>query len=676
MGHKRADIWAFGVVLFEMLAGVRLFAGETVSDTLAAVLKTDPDWSLLPRDTPPHLGRLLRRCLERDVARRLRDIGDARFDLTHTVEPPTPTTASAPASPVGPKAPRIRELVAWCAAALALAAFGWSRLQRPELPESPVVRTSINVPTGEALMLGGFPVTLSPQGDQIAFVTQSAAAYRTFVRRTSELDARTELAPRALRNLTFSPDGRWIAYTEGLEVRRAPAGGGEHEVLGALSVDVIEGLAWTPNDELVLGTEQGLYLLPARGGTPRLLGDSVQPLGVRYPWVMPGGRKVIARSGPQLEGRLAVIDLESGRETDLGLQGDRALGIVDAHLVFQTRTGGLSAAPFDAAKSRLTGDAFTVESDARGVGLSESGALAYISGATQLHLVLAGRDAETILRDVPSTYRTPRFSPDGRRVAVVVQTATGTDVWVLDRTANTFTRITASGVNTAPEWTADGRRVLYKGGASRIMWVAADGSATPEELFASDLLLNEALLSPDGRWLIVGTSPSARFPRDIFAVDLRGDRKPIPLAGGPTSETMPRLSPDGRWLAYQSDVSGRFEVYVRPFPGEGARVHVSDAGGTEPLWSRDGRTLFYRAREGLTAVAVTPGAELAVGTRRLVLPSTDAPDQTHPSYDVAPDGSGFLISRLAGGEVTAVVIHNWRREFRERRQRVPSPGSI
>jgi serine/threonine-protein kinase len=560
-------------------------------------------------------------------------------------------------------------------AALALLAFGWSRMQRPAQPETPVIRAALDLPTGEDLMVGGFPIVLSPQGDQIAYISQSASGYRTVVRRTNELDARTVLAPGALRNVTFSPDGRWIAYTEGREVRRVSSEGGEHENVGSLDVDVIEGLAWTTKDELVIGTGQGLFLLPARGGAARMLVDSAQATGMRYPWAMPDGKTVIARGGQQLSGRLVTVDLESGRETDLALPGDRAHGIIDGHLVFQTRAGVLSAVPFDAGALRTTGDVFVIESDARGVGLSASGTLAYVSGATARVLVLTGRGGETVLRDAPATYSTPRFSPDGRRIAVAVATADGTDVWVLDRTANTFSRITTAGVNTAPEWTADGRQILYReavGGDTRIMLTAADGSSAPAELYANGYSWNEGLLSADGRWLIIRTSPDNQASRDIFAVDLKGDRTLRPLVTGPTSETMPRLSPDGRWLAYQSDVSGQFEVYVRPFPNDGARVQVSDAGGTEPIWSRDGRTLYYRGAQGIVATTVTAGAEMAVGARRLVVASTEPPDPTHQSYDVTPDGSAFLFSRPAGGQVTAVVIHNWRREFRERLQRATS----
>ena len=191
-------------------------------------------------------------------------------------------------------------------------------------------------------------------------------------------------------------------------------------------------------------------------------------------------------------------------------------------------------------------------------------------------------------------------------------------------------------------------------------------AARADTLYVADAEVNEALLSPDERWLVMRTAPGPTYPRDIYAVDLKGDRKFQPMATGPSSEIMPRLSPDGKWLGFQSDQSGRAEIYVRPFPGEGARVQISNSGGSEPMWDRTGRTLYYRAPDGITAVTLTPGAELTVGARKLVLPTTDPADPTHQSYDVAPDGVHSLMLRRAGGEAKAIVVHNWRRELREK----------
>lgn len=517
-------------------------------------------------------------------------------------------------------------------------------------------------------MVGGFPLALSPQGDRIAFVTQGAGGYRTVVRRADELEARTELARGSLRDMAFSPDGRWIAYTAGTEVRRIPSDGGPSEVVGTVSVPLVYGMVWTPDDQLILGTDHGLLAMPARGGVARFVSDSATAARAIFPALMPDGRTVLARTAQQDDGKLVAIVLATGKVTELGLTAEGVFGVLDDHLIFQGRNGVLAAAPFDSDRLRITGDPVTIMSGVYGAGLSASGAFAYESGTSMRRPVLAGRGEETVLRDAPAAYADPRFSPDGRRVVVSVETDVGADIWVLDRSAGTFTRMTTEGLNTAPEWTSDGRRILYKSLLNetvRIMWVPVDGSAPASLLFETAVTLNEAVLSPDGRWLVVRSAPG-EVPRDIFAVDLTGDRKLVPLVTGPAADIMPRLSPDGRWLAYVSDVSGRSEIYVRPFPGDGARVQVSDAGGSEPLWDRSGRRLFYRTPDGIVAVAVTTGAEFAFAARRLALAIADPPDPTHPSYDVAPDGERFLVLRPAGSEATAMVVYNWQRELREK----------
>jgi dipeptidyl aminopeptidase/acylaminoacyl peptidase len=199
------------------------------------------------------------------------------------------------------------------------------------------------------------------------------------------------------------------------------------------------------------------------------------------------------------------------------------------------------------------------------------------------------------------------------------------------------------------------------------VWQPADRSANAEVLYQPDEMVNEAMISPDSKWLLFRTAPGARDPTDIFAVPMTGDKRPIlPLVTGPAQESQPRFSPDGRWIAYQSNESGRIEIYVRPFPASGARVQVSTEGGTEPIWARSGRTLFFRTNAGIMSVAVTTGATFSLGERRVVLPGEYLTDPTHANYDVAPDGSEFLMLRQAGAQPTPIIVHNWGRELREK----------
>lgn len=304
---------------------------------------------------------------------------------------------------------------------------------------------------------------------------------------------------------------------------------------------------------------------------------------------------------------------------------------------------------------------------------SDGRELAYVDGF-DIRRVPASGGSLTPLIEKSAAKRAvdPALLPDGKTVlassgvadtivAVVIKSKTmtdlgitGTPLGVVDDqlvylAGGTFTRLTtAGGIYRAPEW------------------LPVDGSVPADTLFIAAAEVNEAILSPDERWLVLRTAPGPTYPRDIFAVDLKGDRKLQPMATGPSSEMMPRLSPDGKWLAYQSDQSGRAEVYVRPFPGEGARVQVSNNGGGEPMWDRTGCTLFYHAPNGITAVPVTAGAEFSIGARTLVLATTEPADPAQQSYDVAPDGVHFLMLRRAGGKAKAIVVHNWRRELREK----------
>jgi eukaryotic-like serine/threonine-protein kinase len=674
----RTDVYSLGAMTYEMLTGEPPHSGTTAQAIIARLMTEEVrPLTVLRRSVPPHVDAAVRHALEKLAADRFATAGEFAQALQGKGDAATlaryaPTVAAADAPRASARG-RGRELAAWIVAAAAIAAFAWSRMQRPAIPETPVVRTTIDPPPGERIMVGGFPIAISPLGDLIAYVTQGSTGYRTVVRRTSELEARTELAARSLKNLVFSPDGRWLAYTEGTDIMRIPAEGGKAELVGNSGDQLVLGIAWTPDGTLLLGSDAGLLAVPARGGTVKPFVERAVLSRALYPALLPDGRTVLVRHRDiQAMGNLVAVSVETKEVTEIGLSGVRPLGLIDDHLIYQNVGGDLAAIPFDVDALQVRGEAIVIEEGVDGIGLSAAGTLAYLPGASSFRMVLAAGGAETIVRAEAARYATPRFSPDGRRIAVVVGTETGEDVWVLDRTAGTFTRMTTAGTNTAPEWSADGTRLLYKAlldGRIRIMWMPADGSAPPELLFETEVELNEAVLSPDGRWLVVRTSPDGRAPREIYAVDLAGARTLVPMATGPTSEQMPRLSPDGRWLAYQSDVSGRVEIYVRPFPGEGARVQVSDAGGSEPLWDRTGRSLYYRAPNGITAASVTGSGAFTVGARRLVLPSSDPPDPTHPSYDVSPDGARFLILQRTGGEAKAVVIHNWRREFREQRRR-------
>jgi serine/threonine-protein kinase len=396
-----------------------------------------------------------------------------------------------------------------------------------------------------------------------------------------------------------------------------------------------------------------------------------------YPVVLPDGKTVAYTAhGMVSQRQLSVLSLVSHRTTELEIPIAMALGIRDGHLLYVTNTGELMAVPFDADRQRLTGDPIQLESGIRVIGLgaavaslSANGSLWYVSGQATGHLVhVASGGTEVRLFDEARAFKNPRFSPDGKKIAVEVLETKGSNIWIHDLASATFTPL-ANDASFA-EWSADGKRVLFRkthNGKMGVWWQPADGSGNAELLYEPADVFNEAVMSPDGKWLVYRTAPGIHN-RDIYAVPLAGDRKPVLLVGGPPQESHPRFSPNGKWLAYQSNESGRFEIYVRPFPENGARRQVSNQGGAEPIWSRSGNAIYYRTPNGgVEAATVTTSTSFALGERHAVLGASNyLNDVTHTSYDAWPDGGGFLMVEPVSTEGRPILVHNWARVLREK----------
>jgi Tol biopolymer transport system component len=378
--------------------------------------------------------------------------------------------------------------------------------------------------------------------------------------------------------------------------------------------------------------------------------------------------------------RLGIISMTTRRSTVLEIAAAMALGMREGHLLYVTSSGELNAVPFDLKKQRATGDPIRLETGIRLssagaalVSLSENGSLWYVSGQStgQLVRVEPGRPEVPVLAEQRG-YKSPRLSPDGRTIAVEVAARAGSDIWLYDLGSGTFAPLTTDGNgNSVAEWSGDSKRVLFRSiraDKQGIWWRPADGSGPPELLYQPADAINEIVMSPDGRWLLYRTAPGLR-QRDIFAVPMDGDKTPVLLAGGPAQESHPRVSPDNKWLAYQSNESGRFEIYVKPFPTGGARVQVSNQGGSEPIWSNSGAEIYYRSLNGgVESAQVKAGTPLVVGNRRSLLPMSDyLTDISHTSYDLWPDGKSFLMVKPAsGGDTRPTLVHNWARELREK----------
>lgn len=683
----RSDIYSLGAITYEMLTGDPPHVASTTQAVIAKVLTERPPAVRTNRPSvAPHVEGAVMRALEKLAADRFataREFADAISGRGGVPSLGVETPGAAPRRGAR-RWRRHREALAWSLAGVLAVLSAW-RLVADSRPSSlPVIRSQFDLPPGRRIndVITGQTLAVAPRGDVVAFTTSGIEGFRIWLRRVNELTAR-EVSTRAGRNLAFSPDGRFLAFTEGTALYKVSVDGGEVSTVGSTGSAIPYGLAWGPGDTLFIGSFTGLYAIPANGGEARSLGSG-QPgarEGQRWPIALPDGRTILfARGSSSTDaGRLAAIDLPTKAVTVFDLHVAMPLGVIDGQLVYVTPGGALSAVPFS---GKPDGDAVQLEEEVlvdptagAKASLSASGTLAFLRGRAQLRPVIVppGGAIPLQLQMEPGNYQTPRFSPDGRKIALTVFGSNATDIWIYDITRNTFTRLTTEGGNVRPEWTPDGKHVVFisaRDGQIGIWQQPADGSGPATLLYQPEIEPFEALVSPDAKWLVVRTAPGARFSRDIMIVPLTGtDRGMTPLVSSPFTESMPRVSPDGRWLAYQSNESGRFQIYVRPFPGSGARVQVSDQGGTEPIWGRDGRTLYYRGGlNEFVAVRVTMTTELAIDERRVVHTGDYLSDSSHPDYDVDARGRMILLRR-AGEEAQTVIVHNWARELREKTTR-------
>jgi serine/threonine-protein kinase len=680
----RTDIYSLGAITYEMLVGDPPHVGSTAQAVIAKLLTERPASVRASRPSVPlHVDATVGRALEKLAADRFSTAKEFAESLDGRSPVTTSTAYLTSATPIGKS--HIREIVAWSIAGLLALFAGWQVIRPKAGIENPVIRANFDLPPGMRIndAVTGTTIAVSPKGDMIAFSTTSGAGYHLFVRRFDELNAR-EIAKTAARNLVFAPDGRWIAFTEGNVVKKASVDGGQLTTLGATGSTIPYGLAWSQSGSLYIGSFNGMTRIPATGGTAapvQTQDKNLSRAGRRWPLLMPDEKAVIFTGGisSSAPSKLGVMTLDDGKVTEFELLVATPLGVIAGHLVYVSPTGGLMAVPFDLSSRRPAGDPVRLEEGVllewlagSKASLSPSGTLAYLRGRAEYlpMLIDPGSANGVALIKEPGVYTTPRFSPDGGRVAMTVFSSNGTsDVWVYSIGRNTFTRLTAEGSNFRPEWSPDGRDVIFlsvRDGKTGIFRQPADGSGPAELLYEPDIEPFEAIISPDNKWLIFRTAPGAKYSRDILMVPMTGEKKVTSLVSGAEAENMPRVSPDGKWLMYQSNESGRFDIYVRPFPENGARIQVSDNGGTEPLWGRSGKTLYYRDQTGqLIEVAISPAGGLSIGARRVVLTGEYMTDASHADYDVSPTGK-FLMLKRAGEGSQAIVVHNWVRELREK----------
>ncbi|UCC81839.1 MAG: protein kinase [Gemmatimonadota bacterium] len=686
----RSDVYSLASVLYEMLAGEPPYTGPTVQAILAKLVMEPARDLRAVRDTVPDgVALAVMKALAKLPADRF--AGAAQF--AEALTSPSAAVALAEeraARTVSEPALRMRRRQAvtdwriagaWLVASLAVIAALWGWL-RPT-PEPQLARFVVAFPPDQGISAAhaGTSVAVSPDGASFVYVGDCRDGRCLYAREIGELEARLLPGTEDARDPFFSPDGRWIGFGAEAKLKKVALAGGSPLTIAESRSS--SGATWTVDDIIVFAPEpeSGLWKVPASGGAAEPITQidaASDTIAHRWPEALPGKKAVLVTISRQAQPpSIAALSLETGELKPVLEGATHARYAKSGHLLYSTAEGDLLAVPFDLSRLQVTGprvpilDDLTVKRVGGGAefSISDNGTLVYISGTgTHSNLVLVDRQGvEQLLFEELFVPLTPRFSPDGRRIALTTQRAGTQDIWILELSSRRLTRLTYDGVNYYPQWSRDGTRVLFSSVRSGtrgrdLLWKSADGSGEAQPLLSLDGNQWEGLISPDGRWLVY-REVGEETGRDILVVPLDDEQNPRPLVRTPFDERSIALSPNGRWLAYNSDESGQDEVYVTPFPEGGGRRMVSSGGGREPVWSSDGRELFYRSGDRLISVAVETEPAFSIGTPETLFERPFRSFMTRASYDIHPDGDRFVMM-TATESVSLVVVLNWFEELR------------
>jgi serine/threonine protein kinase len=690
---KRADIWAFGVVLFEMLTGRQLFTGETVSETLAAVLLREPDFSTLPPNLHPRIRLLLVRCLEKEPKNRYHDIADVRVDIQKALADPNGVLAQ----PVAAGEPRrkLRTMIPWISAAIILGAIiagvtVW-KLRAPEPRQ--VIRFNYELPEGQQFSDLSLPaLNVSSNGKQFVYSTPKGLYLGSVEEFNSKLIEGTDASPQ---EPFFSPDGKWIGYWSATDrkLRKISISGGAPVTLCDAGITI--GASWGADDTIVFGQYgKGIMRVSANGGTPEPIVKE-ESRSFAIPQILPDGKSVLFTLVQAPYRKIMVQSLTTGKAKEL-FPGGNARYLPTGHIVYGVGNN-LFAVPFDPVKLEVVGGAASVVEGINRVGginyaVCDSGTLAYISGSAD-----ATAAARTLWwvdptgKDEPlaagaKNYANPGISPDGTKVALSIGEEGNRDIWIWHLARKTLTRLTFDpAIEISPLWTPDGKRVFFtsnRGEATTgIYWKAADGTGKDESLISvPGHIIRPASWADDGKTMILADWDVKAGNYDIGTMPMEGDRKVRLLLMEKHHEAQPKISPDGRWMAYTSNESGQSQIYVRPFPQvEGGRWQISSTGGDSPLWSKDGRELFYRNQDLVMAVPVKTDPAFSYETPKILFRGTYVGavfsfiSYDFTAWDISSDGNRFLMMKeptattsQAGGPRRINIVLNWLDELKQR----------
>jgi serine/threonine-protein kinase len=695
---RRSDIWAFGCVLYEMLTGRAPFAGDTISDTLAAILEREPDWGALPAVVPPTVRALIRRCLDKDRRQRIADISTVQFVLDDvadvaSVAAPGGSAATAPRPAMMPSMAMLS--AAWLVGAAMVGGAIW--FARPATAPPRLSRLEFTPPSTAALSLDRPALAVTPDGTRIVYA--SASPEGLYVRALDQRDVTPLTRLGEPYGAFVSADGQWVGFFEGVSsLNRVAITGGPVTTIGRPGGTAM-GASWGTDGTIVFATNDwatGLQRIADTGGEPTVLtrpnrargeGDHV------WPEILPGGQAVLFTITSTTRGlgqaQIAVLDLRTRAQTVLIRGGSNARYVSSGHLVYAA-AGRLHAVAFDLGRLALVGTPVMIQPEVLPMptqtdtswAVAADGTLVYASGdgpIVERSLVWVDRQGrETPIPGAPSrNYAFPRLSPDGRRIAVYIPDQE-IDIWLLDLVRPTFRRATLDPtVDIFPVW-RDDRQLLFSSnreGGVNLFAQAADGSGGVTRLTTSPNVHHANSISPDGTRLVF-TETARTTAQDILELRLDGTGAVKPLVVTPASERNAEVSPDGRWLAYEANDSGRYDIYIRPYPdvSSGGPWQVTTDGGTRPLWSRNSQELFYLNLTGdLMRAGVAPGKTWGPTTPTRLFEGRRygaTASQRGRTYDVSPDGSRFLMIKAVArqGQTAAtaslVVVQNWAEDLK------------
>ena len=689
---RRADVWAFGGVLVEMLTGKRAFEGEDVTDVIASIMRAEPDWSALPNDTPPGIRKLLKRCLEKDRAKRLDSMAVARYEIQEALSTPQGPSAVA-ATP--PRRSFVALIATGAVCALMAAALTWFAT-RPRVAEAPLIRGSLTPMAPDALSLDTFlsDVDISPDGMTIAFNGQrQGEAPQIFVRRLDQ-DVAVPLAGTTdARAPVFSNDGQWISYRVANEILKIPLGGGAPQVICRRCAGGLRGSTWLDDGSFVYTTPGGLgglRMLRPGATDPELITQLDRAAGERahlYPSALPGGRAVLLTVETTVESRhIAVFDLQTKKMTVLVRSAASAQYAASGHLLY-AMSGKIFVLRFDAQRLAVEGvpvavldGVATKTSGAASYAVARNGTLVYIAGsevASRFSVSVARRDgSREQLPLTPGTYVMGRFSPTGEQ-ATFDSRSGDLDVWLWDfsRKAPQRRLTFSSSSDQYPVWSSDGKYIYYTN-AGVDAWSFyrrnADETGEPQRVATAETSFHTTAITQDGKTLIVhSVQPTKAYPQGIYTLSTSGDAKPQLLIPGTDGNAInAHLSADSKWIAYQLEKGARSEIIVHPFPDlTGGRWQLSDW-GTHPVFNRD--ELFYRDRDRrLVSVKLRFTPRFGAESPNVVLENIFLPGPGRP-FDVSPDGQRFIVvsetrvEQMAGRAPQLNFAVNWLEDLKRR----------